>query len=341
MPYMREFFHEKLQLPIEFFNPLRNVAVAETVKTAEVANSAHLFGELVGLALRNATTCPMELNLRPASVVKRQELERRRPLFHARRGLFRSRLARLGLLLRARGQRGAAAAKDRLRRKWNRCGTLEGLMNNVRKETTALDGAATPLVAAINDRSFWPRDYRRAQCAAAKGRHLDHGIGRRPPEGKPIGVGDTEIGARGSDADCRRRRPRRRRVPEPTPAEPAIDGILVRGLYLFNPKQQEVVVDYFRNLVGSPYFNVDPNNQAKAITPDARRTTRSGPSLRTAPRIEEAGETCHELVPAKSISGHVPRHLRRGHAGGALFFLQRARAVSMTRGRSSIKTPRS
>ena len=25
MPYMREFFHEKLQLPIEFFNPLRNV----------------------------------------------------------------------------------------------------------------------------------------------------------------------------------------------------------------------------------------------------------------------------------------------------------------------------
>ena len=28
-PYMREFFQEKLQLPIEFFNPLRNVAVAK------------------------------------------------------------------------------------------------------------------------------------------------------------------------------------------------------------------------------------------------------------------------------------------------------------------------
>ena len=62
----------------------------------------------------------------------------------------------------------------------------------------------------------------------------------------------------------------------PTPAVPrstakgqtagaAIDGILLRGLYLFNPKQQEVVVDYFRNLVGSPFFNVDPNNQARAI----------------------------------------------------------------------------
>src|SRR6266550_3356713 len=30
-PYMREFFQEKLQVPVEFFNPLRNVAVSEAV----------------------------------------------------------------------------------------------------------------------------------------------------------------------------------------------------------------------------------------------------------------------------------------------------------------------
>ena len=30
LPYMREFFHEKLQLPVEYFNPLRNVAVEST-----------------------------------------------------------------------------------------------------------------------------------------------------------------------------------------------------------------------------------------------------------------------------------------------------------------------
>ena len=39
----------------------------------------------------------------------------------------------------------------------------------------------------------------------------------------------------------------------------------MRGLCLFNPKQQEVVIDYFRNLVGSPFFAVDPNNQARVI----------------------------------------------------------------------------
>src|SRR3954471_7444297 len=79
MPYMREFFHEKLQLPIEFLNPLRNVAVTDTAPVNELMRSAHLLGELVGLALRSVTTCPMELNLRPQSVVRRQEIERRRP----------------------------------------------------------------------------------------------------------------------------------------------------------------------------------------------------------------------------------------------------------------------
>ena len=81
---MREFFAEKLQLPIEFFNPLRNVAVADSANVNEVSHSAYLLGEVVGLALRSATTCPMELNLRSAGVVRRQELEKRRPFFIGR-----------------------------------------------------------------------------------------------------------------------------------------------------------------------------------------------------------------------------------------------------------------
>ena len=48
---------------------------------------------------------------------------------------------------------------------------------------------------------------------------------------------------------------------------PAIDGLLVRGLYLWNARQQEVVVDYFKNLVGSPFFAIDPKNQQRVIKP--------------------------------------------------------------------------
>jgi len=54
---------------------------------------------------------------------------------------------------------------------------------------------------------------------------------------------------------------------------PVIDGIFVRGLYLFSPKQQEAVVDYFRNLVGSRFFSVDPNNQARVIKPTTPNDT--------------------------------------------------------------------
>src|SRR6266545_5014832 len=80
-PYMREFFREKLQVPIEFFNPLRNVAVAQSAPVNELTRAAHLLGELVGLALRSVSACPMELTLRPAVVARRQELEKRRPFF--------------------------------------------------------------------------------------------------------------------------------------------------------------------------------------------------------------------------------------------------------------------
>src|SRR5437870_3916950 len=83
MPYVREFFHEKFQVPIEFFNPLQNVTVSELALMQDVPRSAHLLGELVGLALRSVTVCPVELNLRPACVVRRQDLEKRRPFFIA------------------------------------------------------------------------------------------------------------------------------------------------------------------------------------------------------------------------------------------------------------------
>jgi hypothetical protein len=50
-----------------------------------------------------------------------------------------------------------------------------------------------------------------------------------------------------------------------TSAARVIDGINVRGLYLWNPKQQEIVVDYLRNLAGSPLFAVDAKTPERFI----------------------------------------------------------------------------
>jgi type IV pilus assembly protein PilM len=267
--YMREFFHEKLQLPIEFFNSLRNVAVVESAPVADIARSAHLFGELVGLALRTASTCPMELNLRPASVVREQELEKRRPFFVMAAACFILALVGWGIYY-TRGAQVARTSTQVMQETVNApMRAAEVKIDRLRKDVASLDSFAAPLISAINDRFFWIQI-------------LEDLNGRLPKEdiwitelfptsaGKPVGLDEKTM---------------TQMVPSPGPLSAAaarttirtegaaIDGIFLRGLYLYNPKQQEVVVDYFRNLVGSPFFNLDPNNQARYIKPSTPDST--------------------------------------------------------------------
>lgn len=83
MPYTAQFFGEKLNIPVEYFNPLRNVQVGPTVNVDELSAVAHAMGELVGTALRNLAQCPIELNLLPKSSLKRQQFEQKKPYFLA------------------------------------------------------------------------------------------------------------------------------------------------------------------------------------------------------------------------------------------------------------------
>ena len=266
MPYMREFFHEKLQWPVEFFNPLRNVATAEPVSPEEVAHDAHLLGELVGLALRSTMTCPMELNLRPANVVRRQRLAQRRPFFLLAAACFLLGLLGWGFYFLRVGQVEARVVES-LQPDLNRMRAVENRMASLRKETAALDAAATPLLRAINERGAWLRI-------------LDDLTVRLPPEniwitelaptsgGRIVGTAAAPGAAQPTPA-----------APEPVPGVAAgkagamIDGIFVRGLYLSNPKEQEIVVDYFRNLVGSQIFEVDPEKQSEVIKPSTPTST--------------------------------------------------------------------
>jgi type IV pilus assembly protein PilM len=263
MPYMREFFHEKFQVPIEFFNPLQHVTVAESAPMQDVARSAHLLGELVGLALRSVTVCPMELNLRPASVVRRQDLEKRRPFFIAAAACLV--LALVGWsVYYTRAAQVARQTAQLLRQKNDTMHVAEAQLDKLKKQITTLDNTATPLITAVNDRNFWPQileelnsrlpesDIWITELAATSG-------------GKLLGVPEKRAGEVAAAAAS---------APTPSPAAKgktataggaAIDGINVHGLYLYNPKQQEVVVDYLRNLASSPLFAVDVKTPERFI----------------------------------------------------------------------------
>jgi type IV pilus assembly protein PilM len=79
MPYTAQFFSEKLNLPVEYFNPLRNIQIDDALPREDLAKVAHSLGETVGLGLRNLAHCPVELNLMPKSSLKRQEFNQKKP----------------------------------------------------------------------------------------------------------------------------------------------------------------------------------------------------------------------------------------------------------------------
>jgi type IV pilus assembly protein PilM len=260
MPYMREFFQEKFQLPIEFFNPLRNVAVSEAASASGVAQSAHLLGELVGLALRSVTACPMELSLLPANVVRRQELERRRPFFIAAAACVV-----LGMLgwsfYYTRAAQVTRETAELIQQKNASMRGAEAQLDKLKKQVTSLDSVATPLISAVNDRDFWPQ--------------ILEDLNARLPQAD---IWVTELGAT-SGGKLLGAGGKRAGETTPVPPQPAsgaavkavpagaksIDGVLVRGLYLYNPKQQEIVVDYLRNLASSPFFVLDPKTPERVI----------------------------------------------------------------------------
>ena len=83
MPYLPEFLAEKLQMPIEYFNPFIGVDIdQDTVDVAELEKVGHTFGRIVGLAIREVANCPLEMNLMPGTARVQQDVDRKKPYFY-------------------------------------------------------------------------------------------------------------------------------------------------------------------------------------------------------------------------------------------------------------------
>jgi len=143
---------------------------------------------------------------------------------------------------------------------------LEGRIASLRKQSAALTAETTPLLSAINDRGVWLRILDDLNARLPKEKIWITELA--PTAGGKIldGPASAVINALGSNSTSTS-------GASGLNAGPMIDGIFVRGLYLSNPKQQEIVVDYFRNLLGSVIFEVDPNRQSEVIKPSMPTNT--------------------------------------------------------------------
>src|ERR1700722_19367595 len=81
MPYTAQFFAEKLNLTVDYFNPFRNIELDPVLDLEELSKYAHSYGEVVGLGLRDLAHCPVELNLMPDSTLRWQAFNQKKPYF--------------------------------------------------------------------------------------------------------------------------------------------------------------------------------------------------------------------------------------------------------------------
>jgi type IV pilus assembly protein PilM len=157
MPYTAQFFAEKLNVPVEYFNPFRNVQIDPTVNLEELAQVAHSLGEVVGLGLRNLANCPVEMNLMPDSTLRWRAFNEKKPYFLATVFLLALVAGAIGFLF----QRLAQAKETEYEDLQPQVTTLKSKVNSLqgaldRLQTT--QGAVDQFTAWMEGRLYW-RDH--------------------------------------------------------------------------------------------------------------------------------------------------------------------------------------
>ncbi|MCX7886405.1 MAG: type IV pilus assembly protein PilM [Verrucomicrobiae bacterium] len=156
LPYCDRFFREKLQIPVEYFNPFRNVALDAGVSREELARCAHFFGAVVGLALRRVADCPIEVNLLPRSVRRRREKRQRLPyLVGAGLAVLLVPVCLDGFMQRASEVKGHQLRE--VSQQVERLQKLKSELTRRQQECEKIRQRLDNVAGLIQDRSFWPR----------------------------------------------------------------------------------------------------------------------------------------------------------------------------------------
>lgn len=262
LPYMCEFFSEKLQTPIEFLNPLRNVTVGSAAVAESLASKAHTFGELVGSALRALGNCPLEINLRPPSVVREQDLARRKPFLVAAALCLLLTLAAWWLFF-SQADKVTNEVLASVQSDVSKLESVAQQMDKLDADRKQIETLAAPLLLAAAERSAWAEIF-------------DELGAKLPPRfiwitelqplvnGQPLG---KQKAPGGGDAAPPK--------PGQPPAARAVNALEVKGLYLDNPpneKEARIIDEFVENLKSSPTFSL-PDDKAKVVT---QRTTPTG-----------------------------------------------------------------
>lgn len=252
LPYTLEFFNEKLSLPIEFFNPLRRVAVLPSATGEDVGRIAHALGECTGLAARLILgESPLQLDLQSPQLESASREKARRPFLIAAVALLAATLGMAYIHYNSAANRFDASNAD-LDAKISGLKEFKTKIDtavNERKKlmddasdlaavpilTTAWASVIDELASHVPPRNLWITSLR----PMAKDVEIN------PPATMDKGswsTGDKEGAAKG-----------------------AITAISVRGLYLENERGPAVVDSFVEALAESPVFDINPEKKSDVV----------------------------------------------------------------------------
>jgi len=83
MQYTTDFFQEKLRIPVEYLNTFGLVSLAPQVNVAELQNVASMVQSLIGTALHNIGTLPVDISLIPRVICEQRTFSARKPYLFA------------------------------------------------------------------------------------------------------------------------------------------------------------------------------------------------------------------------------------------------------------------
>ncbi len=271
MPYILEFFSEKMQVPVEPFNPFENVAISTKVDQQELAKSAHALGEVVGLALRSLDGSPVEINLRPPSVIRAQNLSSRKPFLVGAAVCLLLAIGVLGIYFNQAAEVKSTETADVVRRA-NALDALVKQFETATREQQQREATVAPLLLAISEREAWIRIFNELASKLPEDfiwvtqiTPLSNGS-PVSPAGAVVAAG---VGAPARAVEPAPQRPTRRDQPaEPAavPSRPAITALEIQGLYLDNPRAATVIDDLVKNLQSSSVFKIEETEKSRVVT---------------------------------------------------------------------------
>ncbi|MGD0651123.1 MAG: pilus assembly protein PilM, partial [Verrucomicrobiia bacterium] len=155
LPYTDRFFQEKLQIPIEYFNPFRNVDIDPSISREELARCAHFFGEVVGLGLRRLTKCPLEVNLLPRSIRARMLMEQKRP-YLAGAAICVLLIPLCWWAYTTKTASLQEQQREDVSRQVEALQSLDKSVKNEKSQLADLTSKADEITSLVQQRSFWP-----------------------------------------------------------------------------------------------------------------------------------------------------------------------------------------